>query len=145
MAKPNPEIVAVTWIKHVTGLANSVNTTLPKDNTTWAASGFIQVVVVGGSPNIDVPMRQPIYQIDCWATNPSSNKPPWGKASSLAEMILDNCYERRDKVSSLALPSPYTPVRIHSVYASIEPRRIHNDPASFARIQLELTMHWVAL
>ena len=51
---PNTELVAVSWIKGIPGIpVSSVSTTLPSDNTTWSASGFIQVpFVVGGSPDI---------------------------------------------------------------------------------------------
>src|SRR3546814_6045788 len=46
------------WIKSITGIpANSVGTTLPADNSTWEASGFIQVQMASGNPDLYLPMR----------------------------------------------------------------------------------------
>jgi len=50
---PNTELVAMRWLQGLSGLAPAmVSTNIPRDNATWAASGFVQVVgAVGGAMN----------------------------------------------------------------------------------------------
>src|SRR5207248_6955555 len=43
LLRATPELVAEAWLKTVVG--DRVATTLPKDNATWAASGFCTLVV----------------------------------------------------------------------------------------------------
>src|SRR3546814_20981463 len=94
------------WIKSITGIpANSVGTTLPADNSTWEASGFIQVQMASGNPDLYLPMNQPVLQVDCWAAKPNSEKPPWGKANNLAELIKAATYEKQNW-GPLPLPAP---------------------------------------
>src|SRR3546814_2650085 len=93
---PTNELVGIHWIKSITGIpANSVGTTLPADNSTWEASGFIQVQMASGNPDLYLPMNQPVLQVDCWAAKPNSEKPPWGKANNLAELIKAATYEKQ--------------------------------------------------
>lgn len=51
--RATPELVAEAWLKAVVG--DRVSTSLPKDNTSWAASGFVTLTTVGGTPNAYVP------------------------------------------------------------------------------------------
>ena len=76
--RATPELVATAWLKTVVG--DRVATTLPKDNTSWSASGFCTLVTAGGTPNLYVPLREPVIGVDCWAVNPQSQKPPWRNA-----------------------------------------------------------------
>lgn len=42
--RSNSELVAISWRGDVTGLTPSmVAATIPKDNSSWAASGFVTV------------------------------------------------------------------------------------------------------
>ena len=142
MIYPSPDLVAVTWLKTLTGLpANQIATSLPADNSTWAASGFVQAATVGGTPNRDVPTYSPVIQVDCWANNVNSQKPPWGKAGHLAAVIQWATYGARQP-GVLGMPDGFYPVRLMSVYPITEPRRILGDESAFARVQLDLSFMW---
>jgi hypothetical protein len=134
------EQVTIAWLKGIVG--DRVSTTLPKDNATWAASGFCVVTTVGGAANMYVPLREPVTALDCWAVNPDSAKPPWGKAACLAEAIQAGCYDA--SISRLlTLPGNYPRARVLSAYTAYEPRRIPDDAASYARFSLGLALHWI--
>lgn len=148
---PHDELVAVAWLKGVDGVPGSgVGTTLPGDGTTWAASGFVQVSgPVGGNPGMDVPLHRPVMQVDTWACNLGSAKPPWGKANQLAELIVAGCYGRGDDPApagrTVTLPSGYQNARVLSAYATTVPRRNQLvDDARMARYTFDLQLHWTA-
>jgi hypothetical protein len=138
------ELVAIAWLKGVVG--DNVATTLPKpaaDGTTgWADTGFCTITVVGGDSDMYVPMRRPVVSVDCWAVNPTSQKPPWNKAGQLAERIQGACYDAQDIPRLLLLPGGYPPARVLSAFTSYEPRRVPDDASSYARYTLGLNLHW---
>jgi hypothetical protein len=147
---PHDELVAVAWLKGIPGVpATGVGTTLPGDNSTWAASGYLQVSVVGGSPDRDVPMHRPLIQVDSWAVNVNGAKPPWGKANQLAEVVVAAGYGRQDDAAPaqriVTLPANYQQARVHAAYVVMAPRRILEDDARFARYQMDLQMAWSAV
>ncbi|MEU3281594.1 hypothetical protein [Streptomyces antibioticus] len=141
------ELVAEAWLKTVVG--DIVATTLPKpaaDGTlSWADTGFITLVTVGGSPNMYVPLRDPAVGLSCWAANPGSQKPPWRKASNLAETICAACEDHPNVPKTrLALPGDYPDVQVKSAYVTGEPRRIPDDASSYARYDVPgLVIAWV--
>ena len=139
--RPTPELVATAWLKTVVG--DRVATTLPKDNATWAASGFCTLVVAGGTPNLYVPLREPAVGVDCWANNPQSQKPPWNKAAALAEAIQAACYDHPAIPQVLTLPTGYPAARVLSAYTTGEHRRVHDDASSYARYSIPgLVIAW---
>lgn len=139
------ELVAVTWFGGVTGLSPSiVATTLPKDNTTWSASGFVTARTVGGTPGLYTPLRTPVVTVDCWSVNPSSGKPPWGKANYLAELIDAGC-RATNMQRTLTLPTNYPSARVLSAYLISEPRRAYGDEADYARYVMDMVFNWVDL
>lgn len=139
---PTNELVAVQWIKSIQGIpANSVNTTLPADVSKWA-DGFVQVTLAGGSPDMYTPQNQPVLQLDCWATNPNSEKPPWGKANNLAEIIKAACYDK-SVWGPLVMPATHENVRVLGSVAQTEPRRVLSDEARFACYTFDLQLFWV--
>lgn len=141
---PTSEQVAVAWLKTIDGVpVNGVATTLPGDNSTWAASGFVTVTTVGGSPGVDTPLSHPVVQVDCWACNVNSQKPPWGKAGSLASLIKHACYRDPFPQVVLDLGAQFHQAMVQAVYAVTEPRRLTDDPADFARVSMDLLVHWV--
>lgn len=149
MLRPNNELVTIAWLKGIPGLpSNSINTTLPKDNSTWAASGFIQIpFIVGGYPDMYVPVRRPIVQVNFWGCNPNGAKPPWGKVAQLSEKVVDATYQNENDVNpsqrtvSIHLPG-YMQAHVFSAYFLIEPRRVPNDDARFALYSGDLQIHW---
>jgi hypothetical protein len=141
LLRASTELVAAAWLKGVVG--DIVATTLPRSNATWAASGFVTVATVGGTPNLYVPLRAPVVSVDCWAVSPESNRPPWNKAGFLAEQIQAACYDSISTPRLLTLPAGYPNARALSVYSTYEPRRVPDDEASYARLNLGLTFNWV--
>lgn len=141
MLRATTELVATAWLRGAVG--DIVATNLPRDNTTWAASGFVTVATVGGIPNLYVPMRGPVVSVDCWAVSPESGKPPWNKAAFLAEQIQAACLDHDANPRLLTLPAGYPNARVLSAYPAYEARRVPADPASYARFNLGVSMNWI--
>lgn len=142
--RATPELVATAWLKTVVG--DRVATTLPKDNSSWAASGFCTLVTAGGTPNLYVPLRDPAIGVDCWAVNPQSQKPPWNKAAVLAEAIQAACYDHPTIPQTVTLPAGYPAARVLSAYTTGESRRIHDDASSYARYSIPgLVIAWTEI
>lgn len=144
--RATPELVAIAWLKTVVG--DIVATTLPKPATdgslSWADTGFVTITTVGGSPNLYVPLREPAIGVDCWATNPSSQKPPWNKAACIAEAVVGACQAHATIPQTLILPAGYPAVQVRSAYVTGEPRRVPDDPSSYARYAIPgLILAWV--
>lgn len=147
---PTAEQVAVAWLKGVAGVsAANVGDTLPEDTSTWSSAGFARMTsVVGGTPGMYAPRRDSIVQIDCFAVNPSSQYPPWGKAGQLAQLIINDTYpspvgtEGR-RVVTANLPSGFYGARVQTAYPMNEPRRTPADQGFFARYTLEIALVWV--
>jgi len=135
------ELVAVAWLKGIVG--DIVATTLPRDATAWAETGFVTLAAVGGGANPYVPLRSPVVGVDCWAVNPTSGRPPWNKAAWLAETIQGGCYDTAHTSRLLTLPAGYPAARVLSAYTAYEPRRIPDDASSYARFGFGLALHWV--
>lgn len=151
---PNSELVAVAWLGTITGLTTSmVSTLLPKDTEAWATDGFVTIGggdgsgggVIGGAPNLYMPLRAPVLSVHTWAVTPGSAKPPWGKAARLAELIVAGCYDEATMRRTLTLPTGYATARANEAYPLGEPRRIPGDQSGYAHYQLDLQLHWVAL
>lgn len=135
------ELVAQAWLRGVVG--DIVATTLPRDNTTWAASGFVTVATVGGSSGMYVPLRSPVVSVDCWAVSLNSNRPPWNRAASLAERIQAATYDHDGTPRLLTLPANYPQARVLSAYTAYEARRVPDDEASYARFNFGLSLNWI--
>ncbi len=140
---PTNELVAVTWLKGVSGLNNLVATDLPQDNSTWSASGFTQVMALGGNPGIYVPVSWPVISVDTWAVSPQSSQPPWGKANQLAEVIKAACLDHGSVGRLLTTPAAYNNARCLTVYPLTEPRRIRGDLAGYAHYSMDMLFMWV--
>ena len=93
MTPPNSGLVAVAWVRGITAASGfdpaRVAAHLPTGDTGDALLrlGWVQVAVVGGSPDIDIPVRRPVVQIDAWVMTQPGGKPPWGQAWALAEVV----------------------------------------------------------
>lgn len=140
---PTSELVAVAWLKGITALGNAVATDLPADNASWAASGFTQVMSVGGSPDIYLPVSNPVVTVDTWAVSPQSSKPPWNKANQLAEIIKRACLDHATVPRALVLPAAYANARCLTVYPLTEPRKIRSDSADYAHYSMDVLFSWI--
>ncbi|AVH60007.1 MULTISPECIES: hypothetical protein [Streptomyces] len=145
--RANSELVAVAWLQGAAGMeAGQVATTLPSDQAAWEANGFVQVpMIVGGTPQLHYALREPVVQVDAWAVNRNSGKPPWGKAASLMELIVAATYDTARMQRTLILPSGYPQARVMTAHFITEPRRIPADDASCARYSADLALHWITL
>lgn len=142
---PNTDLVAVAWLK-LAAPGYGVATSLPSDTSALRTSGFVQTRTVGGSPDMYVPMRSPVVSVTCWAA-PSvqgSDKVPWGRANNIAELIVAATYDRSLTDVDVTLPGDFPPAHVHTVIALSEPRRIEDDPANFARFDVDLVLNWTA-
>lgn len=145
MIHPGSTLVVCTWLATQALPCDGVGDTLPADPRTWSAQGWVHVpLVVGGSPQIHIPMRQPIVQIDTYTNRPESELAPWGRADHLAAAVLAAAHAMRAPVT-LAMPGGYPPVRLHSIWALSEPRRIPSDPAAYARVSADYETRWTVL
>lgn len=149
--RPHNELVGIAWLKGVPGLpAGSIGTTLPSDNSTWSASGFIQVGIAGGSPEPYLPIHRPVLQLDFWAVNSSGSRPPWGKANQLAEVVKANCYDHQDAATPTLRTvtlhvAGYQQARVLSAQMMTEPRRMPDDEARYARYSADLALVWTVI
>lgn len=138
----NPELAAIYWLKSFdNGLpTDQVGTVLPSvNNTDFQDNGFIQVLAYGGTPDAYTFKQESLIQIDTWAFNLNSNKAPWGKALNLAMLIKDGLTSAARVVET---PAAYNDVYVFEALVRIDPRRITNDEANFARYSMDLELHW---
>lgn len=144
---PNSRVF-VAWIASIAGLtADGVDTVLPPDDTTWQANGFIVVPgTVGGTPHATMPLRRPVGQVECWATKPGSEKPPWGKANDLAEQVRAATYDRVNYGRLLTITYndvSYPQAMVRSAKMLTEPRQVWGDAADYAGWQFDLALQWI--
>lgn len=141
---PSNEMVAVAWLKQsVPYLGNRVATELPSDNSSWSASGFTTVATTGGTPNVEVPVNEPVMSIDNWGVSLNSGRPPWNLASVPAEEIKIAAVDHGTIPKILTMPAGYNQVRVFSVVPRTEPRRVPGDGAGYAHYQQDLEFRWV--
>ena len=143
---PSSETVCVTYLQTIPGLqVDVVATQLPSDNTQWATYGAILVSVVGGIPDMDIPVAHPIVQLDFLANNPGSPRPPWWKANALAEQVRMALYDKA-RVGRIVTPvaggQQYPAAKVLSAYLLGEPRRIYGDAGTYARFQCDMALSW---
>lgn len=150
----NSELVALAWmLEYVPGFtAPMLGTTLPRDPAAWAATGFVQAQTIPGRPaSVDLPRRLPVVQVDSWAANVSGNQPPWWKAHGLADRVRIATENEEHpwigKPLSLAGVVPnnaeYEDAIVWGVYPLIDPTRVPDDPAGYARVTIDLAFDWV--
>ncbi len=147
---PTNALVAAAWIgQRVAGITDGmVATRLPRDPAVWADLGFVQVTPITGAPEVDVPIRRPLVQVDCYAvtldaTGTVSTKQPVNKANRLAELIRTATELPTAKYSSpVTMPANYAGAIVLSVYPVSEPAEVPDDPSGYARVTLDLAIDW---
>lgn len=146
---PNTELVVISYLQTMPGVtADVIATQPPQDESQWKQNGCITVSVVGGHPDADLPTRNPIVQLDFFAVNPGSDKPPWYKAASLGEQVW-LATRMRERVPRNVTVSAggvlYPPARVLTAYFLDEPRRIWKDAGDWAHFMGLLAMTWTPL
>jgi hypothetical protein len=152
-------LVAVTWIATIPGLtASGVGNQLPAVENEWAAGGYVVVpVTVGGTPGNSGLIRHPVVQVECWATNPSSDKLPWGMAEQLAEQIRMGTADRNrfgrpldlDVTAARLANEPgavygYPVAWVRSATMLTHPHRIWSDAGDYAGVTFNLGLTFVS-
>lgn len=151
MAKPaTSQLVACAWLATIPGIESEmVDIELPQEIEAWAATGFVQVGGTFGGigrPDVYIPHRRPVLEIFCWGTNPGTDRPNWGKAADLAELIIDAAYRNHNLNVPLELPRPgYRRARVTGVWPVNEPDSDIRDVTSYGKYTLDLEMHWIEL
>lgn len=147
---PTTEGVAVAWLRTLPEIPAGVATTLPATREgqvpTWAEHGFITISVVGGTVR-DTNLRMPVVSVDAWAVAPNSDRPPWGKANGLTELVRDACY-REDRFPVQVVPSPgdYLPALVQSAsLVTSESRRVPDPDTSRAHYVLDVALYWTVV
>lgn len=149
----NAELVCLGYLRAiVTAYDVAAGTTLqgPDPDTevlSWGDTGFVQCQVVGGTPNGTVPIRRPVLSLDFWAVNVNGSRPPWGRASAIAEVCVQAHYAFKpyDTHRAVALPSGYPSVYVSEFSFLGEPERRPADEANYAHYGCQVQMSWVAL
>lgn len=140
---PTDELVAVAWIKAALGLTNGVSTTLP--DIPWDDEQWIQVMQVGGSPDIDTPVMDAAISVNTFAYKEGSTKPPWNKANHLMQQLLIATYQTQRQPSGrveLDLADDYGRAIVMSARSLGLPRRIPSDPSQFAAYNMDIGIMW---
>lgn len=147
------ELVAAAWIGSITGLSPAmVGEQLPPDVNadgtvaSWVSTGFVTVAVVGGTPDALLPVNRTVVQVDCWATVPGSNKPPWPKAAAIATVIRRATWDRYRIPRPLTLAVngvTYPTAVVRSAYLATTFRRVYDDQGDYARYQADLALDWI--
>jgi hypothetical protein len=155
----NSEQVAIAWLNAQADLANvGIGTTLPQDYTSWSDYGFIQLATTGrGHSNPEIRYRSPLITAHCWAVNPTKQRPPWGKANDLAEIVWAATEVDGNGIENLTTGLTAAPkVRVLQVWGVAEPRR-HRwgfptldtgaviNPGNTAHYTVEFEIAWAEL
>jgi hypothetical protein len=139
----NNQLVANAAVKEILGGADYVGPTLPKQKNgafSWQDTGFVQVLPMVGSRDMDTDMRSPIVSIDVWGVGrPGSAKAPFGLVNNLCELVLHGA--KHWKPHRVTLPGAYPNARVYTMVASTEPRRVP-DLQSYAHMNFHLVINW---
>lgn len=153
--RPTNELVGVAWLTlRVPELLGGdiVGPSLPTDTTKWADTGFLQVTAIPGGrgPDIDLPRRLPVLQLDAWATGnrsgtSSSNKPQWNLAAQLIEAVRVATEDAQTGHygKTITVKANYLDARVQAVYLLTEPEKVTDDPSGYARFTADLALDWV--
>jgi hypothetical protein len=154
----NAELAARAWLKTVPGLpSNQIGTTLPQDQTSWASTGYIQVITSGpGSSSAYFGYRAPVTTAHFWAVNLNSQQPPWGKCSDLAESLWAELIKDDNGTERLSLGVAGAPdIRVLQAWPVDEIRRLpwgfpsgqgsFIDPGNAAHYTLSFQLAWAEL
>ena len=141
MAITNTQVVEA-WLKTIDSVPDSlVGPTLPSDNSTWGASGFYQVTTVGGTPNPDLGIKEPVVAISCWAAVAEGSHAPTNRAESYATDIRNAAMSAR----TMRLTIGATTVFLLGVNAVTEPLRVPDVRTNYARSDVQVQVWWEVL
>lgn len=154
--RANSELVAVAWLASLAEIANNgqVATTLPEDRKSWVDSRFLVVgPAVGGDPEVYVPHRRPIFQLESFAvrygqptaSEETSMKPDWAAANDLLEIVVDAAYFNENLGEPLTLRTGYRQARVTGVVPMTEPRKMSETASGEANYQMDIMIQWIEI
>lgn len=151
---PTAALVVVAWLgQRVPGFTPAmVATTLPRELSTWADAGFVQVTIIPGSVDSDSgATRSAVAQIDAWGINLAGDggaqaRPAVFKATRLAELIRR---ATEDDVQTFGrpveMPTNYLPARVLAAYPMTDPTPVPDDPSGYGRVTFDFALDWARL
>jgi hypothetical protein len=156
--RASDEQVAVAWLSTIPEIAQlatppPVATILPGDVdeqgvvAPWVKTGFVTVSVVGGGPDNEIPVNRPVMQVDCWATVPGSNRPPWPVAAALANAVRYACWsiDQTPRPLTLSIKGKQYPLAVVQGARLLTAfRRRYSDAADYACMSADLWLNWIA-
>jgi hypothetical protein len=150
---PDDELVAAAWIASIPGFtAAMTGPTLPPDITPdgepapWISTGYVTVAVAGGNPDDLLPVHRPVIDVQCWATVPGSNRPPWQMAKALANAITKATWDRTTLnrvVTPVVNGVTYPTASVQGAKVLTAFRRLYSDTADYACVQGDLWLSWI--
>lgn len=140
---PTSESVVVTWLSGWFPVGAA--TTLPKPGT-WpvlanTVTGFATVTVVGGR-TLDNGLRLPVVSCGTWAAVPGSDRPQWGAASHLAELLVHAAQDEPFAPVTVRPSIKHASALVQSIRLLTEPRRIPDQDESVAHFETEFVLAW---
>lgn len=146
---PTSTIVCRAWLRSVLRAEVGVDRKLPPEaDANMRTYGFVVVMGVGGSPDIDVPLRRPVAGLRCWVAPPAADNSivQWNAAERLAGWVIAAAYAHpvigaTVDPRALGLGS-YRPARVHTVIPVSEPREAPDDPSNYAGIDIDIQLNW---
>lgn len=139
---PSSELVAVTWITSVSE-GVPVGTELPETDE-WTATGFVQVAVLQGTPDLYSQIGDVVVDVSVWVGSTSSQAIDYPKALDIAWRIHLAHLQVRPGPLVFDNPEVWRPVKLASVYPVSTPRELRPgvlaapDEAGFGRVGFEL-------
>ena len=143
---PTGELVAVAYAKAVLLGAGKgsvpVVTTLPPV-ADWVSTGAVQVGGIVGGAARDTALHDMVVSFEGWAARPNSDKPPWGQANELLEILWNDAYATDAFYAVELQPADvYSDVLIQSGKPLTPPRRIPDQDQSRAHYSMDLRLFW---
>lgn len=139
----NTEIVTVAFLEHVLAQSGIVDTELPGDQDSWAATGFVQVIAPhAGDANAYAPIESPVVEIRCWACDPGGRLPPWQQANQLAQRIRRRTFTDYTAPVTVTLPADYEQAIVDTARLVTHPARVTGDDSSFACYRFDFEISW---
>lgn len=149
---PDAELVICSWISSIPGIeVDYVDHQLPWDLNVPVDNGYVQVTVINGAPDQNVPMFHTVAQIDCWVATPSEDRIYRLKASGLAKSIQYGAYDRVRAQRGLTivenLPNgdviTYPDAHMFTVTCLSDPHQIVSKDSSFYEgYSMDMTFTW---
>lgn len=156
---PTTPLVARGWLALIPGITSAMTATsvprIPEDSLpAWTSTGLLTVQTVGGSPDPEMPIAQPVVSVKCWAVNAKQDpqtgrvavqaKIPWERSEELAELVRAGSYALQRDLTAKLVTIPvagFEQAAVESAYMLTEPRQI-TDAMNRACHQFDLYLSW---